>query len=241
MSAEAEDRSLVSWAWHWLQELLPGLIVAALVFDLLPTLDLQLSGLFYWPGAGFFLERAWPVRVLYYGTPWLVGAIGLGLIGALVWANLSRHPQARRVNGVATFALVALALGPGLIANALFKDHWGRPRPEQIVEFGGNSHYVPPLLPSSQCRHNCSFVSGHAAVGFFLITGAWVWPHRRRTWYAVGIVAGSLIGLARIAQGGHFLSDVVGAFAVVWLTDELLYRFMLSRGWLEPPPAKKPK
>ncbi|MFM9735641.1 phosphatase PAP2 family protein, partial [Streptomyces niveiscabiei] len=92
-----------------------------------------------------------------------------------------------------------------------FKDHWGRPRPEHIADFGGSAHYVPPLLPSRQCDRNCSFPSGHAAAGFWLISGAWVWTGHRRRWLTGGLLFGAVIGLTRIAQGGHFLSDVLAS------------------------------
>jgi lipid A 4'-phosphatase len=177
---------------------------------------------------------------LYLGTRWLVAAIAVLLLGALGWGLLNNTPQGRRARQHAVFALLALALGPGLLVNTVLKDHWGRPRPAQIAQFGGSGSYVPALLPSRQCDHNCSFVSGHAAAGFFLITGAWIWPRRKLQWRIAGIAAGSLIGLARIAQGGHFFSDVLGALVVVWLCDELLYRALLSRGWLPAPaPAAK--
>lgn len=239
MSSQPEaPESGLDWLWRWTLLLAPALIGAVLVFDLMPTLDLRLSGLFYRPGEGFFLDHSWPVQALYLGTRWLVVALALALLGALGWGLLHHTPQGRRVRQYAVFAILALALGPGLVVNTALKDHWGRPRPAQIAPFGGSGSYVPALLPSRQCDHNCSFVSGHAAVGFFLITGAWIWPRRKLQWRIAGIAAGSLIGLARIAQGGHFFSDVLGALAVVWLCNELLYRALLSRGWLEAPAPK---
>jgi lipid A 4'-phosphatase len=206
-------------------------IPAAALIGLLLSgmLDVPLSGLFYRPGEGFFLDRTWPVQLLYRVTPWLIGSVATALIAALAWGILA---HARRVRLAAAYALLALILGPGLLVNGVLKEWWGRPRPEQIAAFGGTASFVPPLWPSRQCNHNCSFVSGHAAAGFYLITGAWIWPRRRRAWRIAGISAGGLIGQARIAQGGHFLSDVLGALIVVWLTDEVLYRWMLERGWL---------
>ncbi|MFX9123683.1 phosphatase PAP2 family protein, partial [Acinetobacter baumannii] len=88
-----------------------------------------------------------------------------------------------------------------------------------IADFGGSAHYVPPLLPSRQCDRNCSFPSGHAAAGFWLISGAWVWTGHRRRWLTGGLLFGAVIGLTRIAQGGHFLSDVLASLTVVWLVN----------------------
>ncbi len=231
---------MLSLIWRRVLQAMPAVLIALIALDLTPALDLPLSRLFYRPGVGFFLDHNSLVQLLYQGTPWLMRVIAVTLLALLGWVILAKPPQARRIRNAAIFALLALIIGPGLIANSLFKDHWGRPRPEQIAEFGGKANFVPALWPSRQCEHNCSFVSGHAAAGFFLITGAWVWPRRRLAWRIGGIAAGSLIGLARIAQGGHFFSDVLGALIVVWFTNEVLYQWMLSRGWLEPPPPKQP-
>ena len=206
--------------------LLAGALITLLLAGLV---DLPLSNLFYRAGQGFFLDQDWPVQLLYRGTPWLIGGVGAGLLAVLAWSIAAR---AQRIRNAAAYALLCLALGPGLLVNNVLKEYWGRPRPQQIVQFGGTASFVPPLWPSRQCAHNCSFVSGHAAAGFYLITGAWIWPRRRWAWRAAGIGAGGLIGLARIAQGGHFLSDVLGALIVVWVTDEVLYRWMQRRGWL---------
>ena len=241
MSAQAqESESMLSAIWRLSLRALPAVLIAVIALDLTPAIDLRLSGLFYRAGEGFFLGNSWPAQLLYKGTPWLIGGIAVTLLATLAWASLGSASQARRIRNAAIFALLALLIGPGLIVNSVLKEHWGRPRPEQIAEFGGKASFVPALWPSRQCGHNCSFPSGHAAAGFFLITGAWIWPRRRRAWRIVGITAGSLIGLARIAQGGHFLSDVLGALIVVWFTNEVLYWWMLGRGWLEPPPQSAP-
>jgi lipid A 4'-phosphatase len=71
--------------------------------------------------------------------------------------------------------------------------------------------------------------SGHAAMGFFPMALAWVIRRQRRFWMLAGWVTGSLVGLGRILQGGHFLSDVWMSAAVVWLVCECLARLMLKR------------
>jgi lipid A 4'-phosphatase len=44
----------------------------------------------------------------------------------------------------------------------------------------------------------------------------------RRRWTLIGLTAGALVGLGRIMQGGHYLSDVVFSFYAVWLSCELV-------------------
>lgn len=199
-----------------------------------PPIDLGVSGLFYRPGEGFFLGDRLPLRLIYRGTYWYVRAVVVLLIGALVYSWLPSSKWDATWRGRLAFLVLSLAIGPGLVTHTLFKDHWGRPRPEHIAEFGGSGHYVPPLEPSRQCDRNCSFPSGHAAAGFWLISGAWVWTRHRRRWLAAGVVLGAVIGLTRIVQGGHFLSDVLAALAVVGLVNAGLSRWMGSRGWLVP-------
>ena len=127
------------------------------------------------------------------------------------------------------YLALAFVLGPLLIVNAGFKDHWGRARPQAVQAFGGTSQYSAPLRPSDQCARNCAFVSGHAAFGFFL--GApWLICDRRRRWQwlALGLAMGVGFGLARVLQGRHFPSDVVFAFFAVHLGN-LLARWLSYR------------
>ena len=136
----------------------------------------------------------------------------------------------RKFHRSALFILISLALGPGLLVHTVFKDHWGRARPSQITEFGGTKKYSPPLLIADQCDKNCSFVSGHAAVAFFICAFALLFTGWRRTAiYTAGIIFGLWIGFIRMAMGGHFFSDIIFAGIFTLLTVHLVYYFMLKR------------
>ena len=74
------------------------------------------------------------------------------------------------------FLVAATALGPGLIANTVLKDNWGRARPYQTDSFGGTRQFTPAPLPAAQCERNCAFVSGHAALAFSLVSFALLLP-----------------------------------------------------------------
>jgi lipid A 4'-phosphatase len=202
-----------------------ALVFAAALFLLFPALDLWAAGLFYRADRGFFLGDTPPVRAIYVGVPYLTDAIVIG-VAALYLLSLRRGRAAARVDGrVALYLLLALALGPGLVVNALLKDHWGRARPSQVEEFGGSRQFTPAPLPADQCARNCSFPAGHPAMGFYLISFALLVPERRRRRAAVAgaVAAGAVIGLARMAQGGHFLSDVVFSGLIVTGISHLLY------------------
>ncbi len=198
---------------------------AVLLFLLVPELDLWFSALFYEAGRGFVHGSAPWAQWFYIGSPILV-KLWAAMLALLLLASLWRRFAALR--RPALFLLVVLLLGPGLITSAL-KDHWGRARPAQIAEFGGDKRFTPAWVVSDQCEENCSFVSGHASGAFSLMALAWVFARRRRMWLALGALWGGHIGLIRIAQGGHFLSDVVFAGFVVYFTAELLARLVFYR------------
>jgi lipid A 4'-phosphatase len=203
-----------------------ALVLAAAVFLLFPGIDLWASGLFYRPGEGFFLAQWGLVRAIYAGVPYLTDTIVVGVIALYLW-SLQRGRAVWRIDGrAAAFLLLALALGPGLLVNTVLKDHWGRARPSQVTAFGGSEHFTPAPLPAANCAHNCSFPAGHPAIGFYLVSMAFLVSDRRRRRIATGaaIATGAVFGLARMAQGGHFLSDVVFSGLLVYGVSWLLYR-----------------
>jgi lipid A 4'-phosphatase len=207
-----------------------ALIVASALFLLAPGLDLWASGLFYRPEDGFFLAQWAPVRALYRSVPWLVTAqaVGIPLLLLLSWWRGRRTAGLDLKAGV--FILLVLAIGPGLVVNAALKDHWGRARPSQVTEFGGARDFTPAPLPAAQCERNCSFVAGHPAAGFALLAYAFLASGWRRRWIAGGAIGfGSLLGVVRLAQGGHFLSDVVFSGLLVGGVTWLLAWLILER------------
>lgn len=179
-----------------------------------PTLDLQVARWFYAPDIGFAAVQ-WPwVNVWHESVPW-VGRAML-LCSLWVWGLRSRvtSPATHRKALALTIGLI---IGLWFIMNAGFKDNWGRARPNEISAFGGTETYTPPLVPSSACDTNCSFMSGHAGTGFVLMTvGALATTRTRRRWLVIGWTAGLALGLIRMAQGGHFLGDVLFGGLLLW-------------------------
>lgn len=197
---------------------------------LVPGIDLTVSGWFYSPGQGFAWNDA-PLAEAISKTVQIVSRIGgvLLLLAALwAWARQRRlfGLDARRWG----FLFLALAIGPGLVANAILKDHWGRARPRQVVEFGGTAAFSPPLVIAGQCSRNCSFVAGDPTVGFVVHAAAYLMPPRRRRrvfWGAMGL--GAALGLLRVGMGAHFFSDVVFAAAVILLVTAALHMLLFDR------------
>lgn len=198
---------------------------AALLFWLFPEIDLWTTRLFWRPGDGFFLRDYWAFRLVHEGTPYLTASIAIGILAFAFRARRSR--QGRRV---ALFLALSLVLGPGLVVNTVLKDHWGRARPSQVTEFGGTKRFTPAPLVSDQCARNCSFVAGDPAVAFWFLSPALLLPPPRRYAAVAGAVAlGAFFGLARIAQGGHFLSDVVFSGVAIAATAWLLHWLVLEK------------
>lgn len=191
--------------------------VLLLVYLVWPELDLPVSAVFYRADSGFLVDDLPWVRVVHETVPWVGRLLLAG--SALTWllTRRSRQASVRRLARPAATLLITLVLGLGLLVHGALKEHWGRARPVQVVQFGGQARYTPPWQPASECRRNCSFVSGHAGTGFALIAiGALAAPRRRRRWRLAGWSAGLLLGALRIAQGGHFLSDVLFCGLLLW-------------------------
>jgi membrane-associated PAP2 superfamily phosphatase len=130
----------------------------------------------------------------------------------------------------AVLMIVTLALAPGIVANVLLKDHWGRPRPIDVAEFGGDEHFVPWWDPRGDCPKNCSFVAGEPAGAFWTLAPAALTPLPWRALaYGGALAFGAGVGFLRMAGGGHFFSDAVFAgvftFLVIWLVHGWLYRW----------------
>ena len=204
-------------------------LVAGL-FLAMPGIDLWVSGLFYDTAGGFFLANWPPVRFVEGTVPWLVRLMIVIAFIAAAWLLWMRRPLWRLDRKALVFVVAATALGPGLIANTLLKDHWGRARPAQIEAFGGTRQFTPAPLPAAQCERNCAFVSGHAALAFSLVSFAFLLPvgWRRRTAIVAALGFGALVGLGRIAAGAHFLSDVMYAALIVFATSWLLYWWIVA-------------
>ena len=144
-------------------------LLLGFLFLLVPAIDLAVTGLFYIPGEGFPLAGWAPLAAVEDTVPWITKLIvGIAAVGA-VWLALIGRPLWRLDRKALVFIVAATVLGPGLIANTVLKDHWGRARPSQIEAFGGTRQFTPAPLPAAQCERNCAFVSGHAALAFSLV------------------------------------------------------------------------
>jgi lipid A 4'-phosphatase len=227
----APSVSVSAYRRYWLPELaslLAAALAATLAFSA-TRLDITAARWFYHPG----LADPWPIAreplwlAFYRSTPWITASLAAAGCALVASAFASKASGRLRLHGV--FVLLTLVVGPGLIINSALKDHWGRPRPREIAEFGGKMEYAPPLLPAG--AHGKSFPCGHCSVGYLYGIGWWIWRRRRPLWAALslatGLALGTLLGFGRMAAGGHFLSDAIWSGLIALGTAHVLYYYIL--------------
>lgn len=193
-------------------------LACVLIFTLGWKIDIAAASLFYDESTGFHLRTAWynefikdtfaRIHIL-----WL-----LLLIGGIAFCWFKGFAARRKL---LTFMLVSMLVGPGLFVNVFLKENSiDRARPNEVQLFGGPDTFTPAFVYSGQCNKNCSFVSGHSAIGFYVIVLGWVF--RSKLWFWGGFALGAVISLSRMMEGAHFLSDTVFAFWSVYFCTLLL-------------------
>jgi len=199
--------------------------------------DLNLERYFYLPGSGWVYGELNPWKFLYrFGViPSIVISAGSLLLLAAGFFSARAYIYRR----CALFFLLLMLIGPGILVNSVFKDHWGRPRPRQVQLFGGDRAFHQ-VWERGEGGKGMSFPSGHASAAFYLVAPFFVLRRSSRKWaaaaLAAGISYGLLMGIARMAQGGHFPSDVLWAGGCVYLVGMGLYYLLrLDEGALLPP------
>ncbi len=210
-----------------------GLLLASsglAVLAMWPNLDLAVAGVFFSTPGDFagMTPEAHVFRTFASLLPFTIyaGAVLLyfaGLIGVVPKIPGLRH---RRM----IFLSLSLALGPGLLVNGLFKAHFHRPRPVHVAEFGGASAFRPFYRADGDCPKNCAFPSGETAAAFWTLAPAALLPPQWRIAALSGaMLFGAATGLARMAAGAHFLSDVLFSGLLMGLLILALWLLTRSR------------
>ena len=209
-----------------------GLVACYFYFLAYPNLDMQTTGSFYNEETRRF-EWAYDTRVhtvrrsiLNSITVFYVAVTILGLR-----AYRYNKPVLRFEWNKWLFLGVAGLTGPVLLVNVMLKGNWGRARPKDVSEFGGNLEFTPFWQWADQCRDNCSFVSGEVAsvAMIFLSIGLILSTRWRWFWFLIGVVP--LVGTAwlRISTGSHFLSDTVVSLPLMIIMVALTYYWFYFR------------
>jgi lipid A 4'-phosphatase len=231
MTMTAAGGPITSYRRFWLPELagLTALSCATLAIFIITDLDITAARWFYHPE----FPNPWPVAseplwyFFYQSAPWITGSLAFAGTAALIAGLLRKEARKFRIHGL--FILLCVAIGPGLIVNGILKDHWGRARPRQIVEFSGRQEYTQPLVPSG--AHGKSFPCGHCSVGYLYASGWWLWRRKHPTLAVLslvtGLTLGTMLGFGRMAAGGHFLSDNLWSGLIALGVAHILYYYVL--------------
>jgi len=197
------------------------LTAASLLFYYFPQIDLFSARELYLSGGKFLLSDS-KLAAFFHGPLDTVLKFGflIGLVVYLVICALRiKIPAELHKKFIFLFGTAFIA--ELIIINWVLKNHWGRPRPVQVDQFGGSiaTHFEPAGRISHECIQNCSFSSGHAGIAACVGLLAIFLPPRWRSLYlvlTVGFVA--VVGFMRMARGAHFLSDVTISPLIVLAT-----------------------
>ena len=207
-------------------------ITSIFIFLLFPEFDIFVSSIFYFDGV--FLDKHFSfiseVRNILKNSMIIFAIIPLLFLVLLKLNNIQSIRNYKK-NIRLKFIALGLVLGPiigcGLIANFYFKDNWGRARPYQIEEFGGNLIYTPPLIKSDQCKKNCSWIGGETSAAFSFLAGL-LFLRKKKETLRILFLFGSLVIFCRMAMGGHFLSDNLFAVNLMIYISILYYLIMIK-------------
>lgn len=212
----------------------PPLIIATIIIFLISiatrlfNIDLLMSHFFYTENVGFTHEEDFIVRLFYRSVPVAVTFSLVLFIGFSILAFINK--PLRKHNRLVLALFISILVGPGLIVNSLFKEHFGRPRPSQTIEFGGQYEHKM-VLEANWNNYGKSFPSGHASVPFSFLVLVFAAYRRGRLKLAKQLALGIVVwflaaSYSRIAAGGHHFTDVCWAGYFSFICAWLSYRFI---------------
>ncbi len=212
-------------------------VVVGVAFGLYPQLDLMIAAPFHaiTRGGNTFGLHLYPPLMLARDIGlWVETVLILPVVAALVIKLILPRRRLLISGRAIVFLIATLALAPGLLVNVGLKDHWGRPRPIDVTQFGGDQHFVAWWDPRGDCPGNCSFVSGDVSGTFWtLAPAALAPPPWRALAYGAALALGAGMAALRMMAGAHFFSDAVFAgvftFLIIWLAHGLIYRWPRTR------------
>ena len=201
------------------------LILIAIFVTVGSDLDIYISSLFYYGDSQFIIQSYYTTSIIFRKIllPFL-------LIYIFILPMISRFKLIKKIFFNYQFSLreiifiwISGLTTLVLFINIIFKDMWGRVRPNDILNFGGENNFTPWYKFGDSCVSNCSFVSGDASVGFMLIVFYFV--IKKNIYCYLALLFGTSLGFIRIMAGGHFFSDIIFAQLVVTISISILFIF----------------
>lgn len=212
----------------WLLPLLLYLLIAPFT----PWLDINIEESFY-RGNGEFSCNSFFTLMYDHGS---LPALTLFILATTVLPVGFLLSPLEYLRKPALLLFFTMAIGAGLLAHVIFKDNWGRPRPKQVIEFGGTQEYRPFWSPNftRQPEPSKSFPSGHSTMGFYFFAPALAALQARRKglaafFFSIAFGLGIVLSISRMACGGHFFSDTLTSALLMWLTALFLTRIIYGK------------
>ena len=207
------------------------LLIVLILFTILGEsydMDIRFSAQFFTLEKDWFLARSIPWSWLYdFGA---IPGILMSIISFYFWINFKTNQKFSVLRPYFLVCGITPILASLFLVNVILKDHTGRPRPREISQFSGNWKYKPVFKVGIPGKGH-SFPCGHCSIAFTLTSGIIFFRHSRKfaiLSFLVGLTYGILMSIARIVQGGHFLSDTIWSLGVVWLTLIVFYYFIFQ-------------
>ncbi len=200
------------------------LLISCIFITSGPSIDLYISGLFYYGSSQFALQSFDLTSILFRDI-----LLPIVLIYILILPIFGRFIKIDKIFFNYNFSTKEIFLlwgsqiiGVLIFVNLILKNLWGRARPNDVLQLGGKENFSPWYEITNACESNCSFVSGDASVGFsiiilYLIT-------KKIIFLYASIVVGFVLGLIRIMAGGHFLSDIFFAGFFIVILNIILFK-----------------
>lgn len=187
--------------------------------------DIKISKIFYTTNPNYF----W---IFIYNYFQIVPITGL-IILLITFIN-SKIKKNKIINSkIIYFTFFFLIISQGLVH--LSKKYWGRPRPREISEINKTAiyEYKSPWQFNKTLSNNASyghsFPSGHAGFAFYTLFIYFILKFKnykkRNIALVFALFFGTLVGMGRIIQGGHFASDVYMSFLIVFITGKILFNY----------------
>jgi membrane-associated PAP2 superfamily phosphatase len=224
---------------------LKGIGLSLLVFTVLVLLtwvalaldvDMKVSTFFFNKETGWTYKDIKLIRALYlFGT---MPGLALTLIALSITFLGFIQPKWREYQKQMLVIVLTTILGAGVLVNGILKPYCGRPRPREVTVFSGQWEFCSPCFNDAPGK-GLSFPCGHCTMGFLFVTLIYL---RRRSpaiaygGAAFGVFYGILMGIARAAQGAHFVTDTLWSFGVLVIVSLLLYYILIpriERSWLK--------
>ncbi len=208
------------------------LVVSVAIIALFPGADLVVARWFWTPTEGFWLSSHGWATLLRRVSMWPTIAIGVAALVSLLQHIVAPATRQFMTARAALFLLLTVTAAPVLLVNGVFKEYWDRARPVHVTELGGQWRFTPWWQPGdgTECRTNCSFISGESSGAAWLAAPALLAPPAVRPFALAGVAAyTALISGLRMGFGGHFLSDTLIATLLTLLVVAATYHSLYRR------------